>query len=482
MNINSISAFFPEIILTLFTVIILISGLYRTIAKASWWIGCFAVLFVLVFIVRNYSLILTDGAVILGGLSNDPINLLMKLIVLCFSMLILIFYGGMTRVVMNKGALGAENQAKIWYHGQHEFVVVILLATIGAMITISARNFLFLYIALELMALSSYVLASYDRDKLISTEAGMKYFILGSLASCIMIFGMSFVYGFSGSLSFLKIHDLLTSGFYSAGLIAGIFILLIGILFKLSIVPFHFWTPDIYQGSPLISVAFFSSIPKFAVLCALINIINFVILDIHAIWYKFFIALSLLSMIVGAFGAIIQKSFKRMVGYSAILNLGFVLLALSTGTTEGYVAALMYQILYAVSSIGLFAILTMTIDPSSEDYPISALAGFGAVKKLAAFTISVFMFSFVGIPPMAGFFAKFYVISAAIDNHFYIAALIALLTTVVSAFYYINVVKVMYFMTPIESQVRLNESSALGFVISICASITIFLPIIQHIF
>ncbi len=482
MNITSILAISPEIILTLSTVIILISGLYSSISKASWWLGCFAVALTIVFMIGNHAYIDTNNISVLGGIANDPMSLMLKFVVLSFAFLILIFYGGMVRVIPQKEAIIQQSSMKSWAHESHEFVVIILLATIGAMITISARNFLILYVALELIALASYILASYDRDNLLSTEAGMKYFVLGSLASCIMIFGMSFIYGFSGSLSFYKLHNLLADGLYSSGLISGIAIFLIGILFKLSIAPFHFWTPDIYQGSPIISVAFFASIPKFAVLCALINIINLSISDISHLWSKFFIALSIMSMIIGAFGAIIQKSFKRLMGYSTVLNMGFVLLALATASKDGYVAALIYQILYAVSSIGIFAILAITTPQDAQDYEISSLAGFGLIKKLAAFAMSIFMFSLVGIPPMAGFFAKFYVIRNAVANHLYVAAIVALIISVASAFYYINIVKVMYFTQPSEKQIRLNESSSLGFVISICVAITMLLPVIQNIF
>ncbi len=482
MNITSLLAISPEIILTLSTVIILISGLYRSISKSAWWLGCIAIIIAATFMIENHNYINTNNFSVLGGIANDQLSLMLKLVVLTFACIILIFYGGMIRVIPNAEAIAQRSSIKTWAHGSHEFIVIILLATIGAMISISARNFLILYVALELIALSSYVLASYDRDKILSTEAGMKYFVLGSLASCIMIFGMSFIYGFSGSLSFYKLHNLLANGLYSPGLLAGIAICLIGILFKLSIAPFHFWTPDIYQGSPVISVAFFASIPKFAALCGMINIINLAISSISHLWSPFLIALSIISMIIGAFGAIIQKSFKRLMGYSTVLNMGFVLLALSSSSKDGYAAAMIYQILYSVSSIGIFAILAITSSQESEDYEIESLAGFGLTKKLAAFAMSVFMFSLVGIPPMAGFFAKFYVIRNAIANHLYIAAVFALIISVVSAFYYINIVKVIYFTTPSEKQLRLNESSALGFVITLCVTITMLLPVFQHIF
>lgn len=457
--------FLPEIFLSLLMICVLISGLYKDIAKASWWMASIGVFLCIVYLVKCNIYLISPG-LIAGVLSNDFKAIVFKGVLLSFTLLILLFYGGMTRV-------------KTWAHGYHEFVVIVLIASIGGMIAISARNFLILYISLELMALSSYVLAAYDRDQKFSTEAGMKYFILGSLSSCIFIFGMSYIYGFTGSLSYYVVGDLLASGQYSTGLLAGIFILLIALLFKLSIFPFHFWAPDIYQGSPFISVAFFASIPKFAVVCVLINIIQFVIGSIHNIWSSSFIFLAIISMIIGSLGAISQTSFKRLMGYSTVLNMGFVLLALGSGS-NGQSAAILYQMIYSIASIGLFATLAISISPSASDYPIDSLAGFGKVKKLAAFSISVFMFSLVGIPPLAGFFAKFYVIEEIIRSGLYISAIITLMISVISAYYYINVVKVMYFMTPSDKQERLHESSMLVFVITVCTVITLLYPMIQQ--
>jgi len=457
--------FLPEIFLSCLMVCILISGLYKDIAKASWWIASIGVFLSICFLLKANGLLVSNGLVA-DVVSNDFKGIIFKSFLLSFTLLILLFYGGMTRV-------------KTWAHGYHEFVVIVLIASIGGMIAISARNFLILYIALELMALSSYVLAAYDRDQKFSTEAGMKYFILGSLSSCIFIFGMSYIYGFTGSLSYYVVGDLLASGQYSSGLLAGIFILLIALLFKLSIFPFHFWAPDVYQGSPFISVAFFASVPKFAIVCVFINIIQFVIGGIHNIWANSFIFLGITSMIIGSLGAISQTSFKRLMGYSTVLNMGFVLLALSTGP-HGHSAAILYQIIYSIASIGLFATLTISISPNANDYPIASLAGFGKVKKLAAFSISVFMFSLVGIPPLAGFFAKFYVIETLIERHLYISSVIVLLISVISAYYYINIVKIMYFIQPSDKQEKLHESSMLVFVITVCTVITLFYPMIQQ--
>lgn len=456
----------PEIFTGVIACFALILGLYKSFSKAIWWISGSLMLVVLIYLLSNNGIV-TQGD-IFGGYSNDNLAIWLKSVLLSFTLLLLIFYGGMTRV-------------KIWVHGHHEFVVLILLAAIGGMVAISARNFLILFVAIELVSIISYIIVAYERDNPLSVEAGMKYFILGSLASCIMIFGMSYIYGFSGSLSFASIKLILSKHLYSAGLIAGIFIFLAGLFFKMSLAPFHFWIPDIYQGAPFVSTAFLASIPKFIAVIVLINIVNFVIIDIKEFWEHGFILISILSMVIGAFGAIKQSSIKRLMGYSAVLNMGFVLLAIATASTKGFVAAIIYQIIYSLSSIGLFANLAITIFPDAEDYPISNLIGFGIVKKLAAFSMSIFMFSMAAIPPLAGFFGKFYVLSSSINNGFYVASIIALLVSVIAAYYYINIVRLMYFSQPIGKTQRLHESSALVFVISISIAIILLFPFIPHV-
>jgi NADH-quinone oxidoreductase subunit N len=457
--------FIPEFIIAIAAFISLVLGLYGNISKAIWWIGSIFLILSIYLLIKFP--IFISNKIVLGGLANDHVSIWIKVILLFFAILIAFFHGGMSRV-------------RIWHHGHHEFIVLMLLATVGAMFAVSARNFLILFVSIELVSLVSYIIAAYDRDNKFSSEAGMKYFILGSLASCIMIFGLSYIYGFSGSLSFSGVNFILAKNVHSTGLIAGLAIFLCGIFFKLSIVPFHFWTPDIYQGSPFISVAFLTSIPKFTFVVVLVNLVNLVMMDIKSLWQNLFIILALSTILVGALGAIVQKSLKRLMGYSAVLNLGFVLLAISTGTSKGFAAAIIYQLIYSLSSIGLFATLAITIFPDAEDYLISNLSGFGIVKKLAAFSMSVFMFSMAGIPPLAGFFAKFYIISALINQFQYVALIIALLSSVIAAFYYINIVRTMYFIQPQDRTLRLHESSALAFVISISTGFVLLFPFLQH--
>ncbi|MDX1924015.1 MAG: NADH-quinone oxidoreductase subunit N [Rickettsiaceae bacterium] len=460
---SDLAPIIPEISLTLIALFCMILGLYGSMAKAIWWIAGILIIPFIIFLFgfggENIS-----GNVTLGSLVINLHTQFEKGILLFFALLLLLFYGGLGRI-------------RYWTHGHHEYIVLLLLSTISGMIAISARDFLVLYASLELMSLVGYVFASYDRDSVLSSEAGMKYFILGSLVSCIMLFGMSYIYGFSGSLSFADIRAFIANNPSNPGLIAGLMIFLFGILFKLSLAPLHFWTQDVYQGSPLISVAYFSSIPKFVTLVSLLNIRGYVLPDLTAVFAPMWIGVALVSMFIGAFGAIAQTSLKRLIGYSAILNSGFVLLGMSALETHGLSESLIYQIIYSVSAIGLLAVLAITIVPEADDYPVQNLSGFGAVKKLAAFSISVFIFSLAGIPPLAGFFGKALVIWCALTAEYFVSSTISVLLSVVAAFYYINIVRLIYFSAPTIPQIRLHESSCLVIVISFATAFVILFPL-----
>ncbi len=464
LGLMSIFPIIPEICVGLISIFCLITGLYHSMAKAIWWIAAGLLLILLVMIMKFSPIFLTQD-VVLGGIINNPINMWQKTMLISFTILILIFYGGMGKI-------------KYWHHGHHEYICLLLFSLAACMIAISARDFLILYTSLELVAIVGYIFACYDRNTSFSAEAGMKYFILGSLISSTMIFGMSYIYGFAGSLLFGDIKVIMNTGWYSPGLIVGLLFFIIGILFKLSVAPFHFWTQDVYQGAPFTSLAYFSSLPKFTALITLINIIEYVIIDIKHLWQDAFIILAITSMMIGGFGAILQNSFKRLIGYSTILNAGFVMLALSLGNPSGYGAAIMYQIIYSVCMIGLIGVLAITIVPFAEDYSIDNLVGFGVVKKLGAFAMSIFIFSLVGIPPLAGFFGKYYIIAAVLDSEYYVASIIALLVTVISSFYYINIVRLIYFTPPNIPQIRLHETSSIVLIIFICAVFITLFPLI----
>lgn len=464
INLEYFMPLLPEISVLATALFVLVAGLVKNYAKACWWIAILGIS-VAAYYSLNFEQNLTIIDLFDGMIMIDNSSQLIKLVLIILTMLILIFYGGVIKI-------------KNWDYGLHEYIFITLLALIGSMLLVSSRNLLMFYVSLELVSLSSYVLVAYDRDKLLSTESGVKYFILGSLSSCILIFGLSFIYGFSGTLDFKELNSFLNYQHLSPGIMIGFFLLIASLLFKLSIVPFHAWTTDVYQGAPLIVVAFISSVPKLAMVSGLINIINWLLVDLKNEWSHIFIVFGLLSVIFGSFGAIVQNSIKRLMGYSAILNMGLVLLVLSSASTRGFSAALIYQIIYGIAVIGLFATLSISIDPESEDFEINELSGFGRVKKLAAFSISVFMFSIAGIPPFAGFFGKYLIFSSLIDQGYYLISGVTILITVASAFYYINIIKVIYFLPPVKKVLRLHETKCLITVSAICTVISLTLPLL----
>ncbi|MDX1916785.1 MAG: NADH-quinone oxidoreductase subunit N [Rickettsiaceae bacterium] len=454
----------PEILVALTSIICLIVGLYKDIAKAIWWIAGSLLIVIFCIMILFYSALLSTN-IELGGIFNTHLGLWQKLTLIIFSLLLLIFHGGMGRV-------------KFWRHGHHEYISLLLISLAASMIAIAARDFLILYASLELMSLVGYIFACYDREYNFSTESGIKYLVLGSFVSSIMAFGLSYIYGFGGSLLFSDINTIIVNNSYSPALIIGIALFASGILFKLSLAPFHLWTQDAYQGAPLISVAYFASMPKFTALIVFINLLEFILPNLKPQLQHSLMFLGIITMLIGSIGAIVQTSLKRLIGYSAILNSGFILLAVSLASDEGYGAAVLYQIIYSFSVIGLVAALAITSEPLSEDYAISHLAGFGTVKKIGAFAITIFAFSLAGLPPLAGFFGKYYIISALVHAGHIKVGIIALLITVIASCYYINIVKQIYFCPPNMPQIRIHESSSLALLIAISLVFVLFFPFI----
>lgn len=328
-----------------------------------------------------------------------------------------------------------------------EFVTLVLLSTLGVFISISARDFLILFCGLELQALSGYALAAFNNKETKSSEAGLKYFILGALMSCIMLFGISFLYGYSGSIQFNEIRAALNNG--EAGmnvpLVVGAVLMLSAILFKLSAAPVHIWTPDVYEGSPVAAVSYFSVAQKLGMLIVLINIMSEVIGDYTSISVTIIKVVAVLSMIVGSLGAIMQTSLKRLMAYSSVLNIGYVLVGICLNTQDGKLAAFVYMLIYAITSIGFFACLVALFGKHADYATFDDLRGIAASRKALAAVIAVFMFSFVGMPPFAGFFGKYYLFLNAVEEGEIILAIIGVLSSVVAAFYYLKVIKYMYF-------------------------------------
>lgn len=327
-----------------------------------------------------------------------------------------------------------------------EFPVLVLFATLGMMVMISANDLMSLYLGLELLSLPLYVLAAFDRDNPRAAEAGLKYFVLGALASGLLLYGASLVYGFAGTTNFDRLADVLSSAQgVSSGVVVGIVFIIAALAFKIAAVPFHMWTPDVYEGAPTPVTAFFASAPKVAAVALLVRVLAGPFGDVVAQWQQVIVLASLASMILGAFAAIGQSNIKRLMAYSSIGHIGFALMGLAVGGESGLRGVLVYMAIYIAMNLGAFAVLIAMRRDGRAVEGVDDLAGLGRTDPGMALAMAIFMFSMAGIPPMAGFFAKLYVLLPAIEQGFWILAVVAVLSSVVSAYYYLRIVKVMYF-------------------------------------
>lgn len=325
-----------------------------------------------------------------------------------------------------------------------ELPLLMLLASLGMALMISANDLISLYVGLELQSLALYVVAAIRRDTVRSTEAGLKYFVLGALSSGMLLYGASLIYGFSGSTSFAVLANTL-SGEPSLGLIVGLVFLCAGLSFKISAVPFHMWTPDVYEGAPTPITAFFAAAPKVAAIALFARVLVGPFGEMVGQWQQIIIVVSVLSMVLGAVAAIAQKNIKRLMAYSSIGNVGYALVGLASGTIDGVSGLLIYMAIYVVMTIGAFAVIMAMRRQGEGVEQISDLAGLSRSQPGLAYALAIFMFSMAGIPPFAGFFGKLFVFMAAINAGLYVLAVIGVLTSVISAFYYIRIIKVMFF-------------------------------------
>ncbi|HZH12547.1 MAG TPA: NADH-quinone oxidoreductase subunit NuoN [Microvirga sp.] len=328
-----------------------------------------------------------------------------------------------------------------------EYPILIVLSTLGMMMVISANDLIALYLGLELLSLSSYVIAAFDRDNVRSTEAGLKYFVLGSLSSGMLLYGASLVYGFTGNVSFPAIAGIL-QGQVGIGAIVGIVFVAAGIAFKISAVPFHMWTPDVYEGSPTPVTAFFSAAPKMAGMAMATRVFIDAFPNIVGQWQQIIVFISIASMALGSFAAIGQRNLKRLMAYSSIGNVGYALIGLAAGTVEGVQGVAVYMAIYLAMTLGTFAVILGLRRGNVMFENIEDLSGLARTHPVLAFCLAMMMFSLAGIPPLAGFFAKFAVFNAAINANLFALAIIGVVTSVVGAYYYLRIVKVMYFDEP----------------------------------
>jgi NADH-quinone oxidoreductase subunit N len=330
-----------------------------------------------------------------------------------------------------------------------EYPILILLATTGMLMLISAADLIALYLGFELMSLSLYVMAAIDRDNARSTEAGLKYFVLGALSSGMLLYGASLIYGFTGTVSFVGIAQAVGDG--GLGLTFGLVFLLAGLCFKVSAVPFHMWTPDVYQGAPTPVTAFFAAAPKVAAIAIFMRVSIAAFPGIALQWQQIIVFVSIASMALGSFAAIGQRNIKRLMAYSSIAHMGFALVGLAAGTSDGIQGVLVYMAIYVAMTLGTFACIISMRRQGKPVEDISDLAGLARTKPVMAFFFAVLMFSMAGVPPLAGFFAKFYVFLAAIQAGLFTLAVLGVISSVVGAYYYLMIVKTMYFDEPAEA-------------------------------
>jgi NADH-quinone oxidoreductase subunit N len=428
----------PEIAIAIGALLILMLGAFRTSGPTGdYFAGALAIVVLLV--AAKFVLSAPDRAVLFdGAFVVDGFGRFMKLLVLGGSILVLVM------------SLGELARAKLL---SSEYVVLLLLSVLGMMLMISAGSLISLYLGLELQSLALYVVAAIDRGNVRSSEAGLKYFVLGSLSSGMLLYGASLIYGFTGSTDFTAIAAAARGGATatSVGLTIGLVFLLVGLAFKVSAVPFHMWTPDVYEGAPTPVTAFFAAAPKVAGIAIFVRATIVAFPGITHEWQQIVVFVSIASMALGAFAAIGQRNIKRLMAYSSIGHMGFALVGLAAGTPEGVQGVLVYMSIYVAMTLGTFACILAMRREGKFVESISDLAGLARTQPGMAFFLAMLLFSLAGIPPLAGFFAKFYVFLAAIKAGLYWLAVIGVLTSVVGAFYYLSIVKVMYFDEPAES-------------------------------
>ena len=432
MLMSSLALSTPEIILAVGSMVLLMIGVFSGNRSSSLVTG----LAVALLIISGLWLVLLngEGSAFGGAFLDDSFAKFMKVLTLI---------GSITALVM---AVGHAQEEQI---DRFEFPVLIVLATLGMMLMISANDLIALYLGLELQSLSLYVVAAINRDSTRSTEAGLKYFVLGALSSGMLLYGASLIYGFTGQIGFTAIADALADGERSLGVIFGLVFLLAGIAFKISAVPFHMWTPDVYEGAPTPVTAFFAAAPKIAAMAMLVRIVIEAFEPVTPDWQQVIVFIAIASMVLGAFAAIGQRNIKRLMAYSSIGHMGYALVGLAAGSQVGVQGVAIYMLVYMVTTLGTFAcILAMRRKEEGNVEQIDDLAGLSSTNPMMATVLTIFMFSLAGIPFLAGFFAKYFVFLAAIEAGLIALAVIGVLASVVGAYYYLRIVKIMWFDEP----------------------------------
>ncbi len=431
---SNIELVFPEIFISLSIMFLLILGVFKK--NSSKIIQNLSLLILLITAVITFNETLSVKQITLFNESViiDYLSSFMKIVTLLAAFVVLLI---------------SPNYLRIFKIFKIEYPILILSSVLGMMIMISSNDLIVFYMGLELQSLALYVLATFDRDKLKSSEAGLKYFVLSALSSGLLLYGCSLIYGFTGSTNFNVIANQFNANEYA--ITFGIVFVLVGLAFKISAVPFHMWAPDVYEGSPTSVTLFFTIVPKIAALTVFIRFLFVPFFDLIEQWQMILVFLSIASMLFGAIAAIGQKNLKRLIAYSSISHVGYALAGLATGSNDGIQSSVIYIIIYIIMNLGFFSCLLMMKRNNVYYEQIDDLSGLSKNHPMLSLSLLIILFSLAGIPPLAGFFAKFYIFKSVIEQSMYFLAIVGLLATVVAAFYYLRIIKIMYFDKEKES-------------------------------
>ena len=444
--------FFPEIMLVTLTIIFLLIGLFQknNSFKNICNISCIGLAFIFFLVLLNKGLFLDTYQYFF---TNSPFIKFFKLLVI---------FGSFASIIISKNYF-IDNKLN-----RFEIPILILFSTLGMMVLISSNDLISMYLGIELQSLALYVIAAIKRDSLESSESGVKYFVLGALSSGILLYGCSLIYGFAGSTNFSEIqNNLLNLQNLNLGLIFGLVFVLAGLAFKISAVPFHMWTPDVYEGAPTSITAFFAIVPKVSAVALIYRFCLEPFGSFYSEWSQIVIFLSISSMFVGAIAAISQKSIKRLLAYSSIGHVGYILIGLAAASPAGVKGVIIYMTIYVMMNISVFTIILSLKSDNKFIQKITEFTGLSNKKPLVSLSLAIIMLSMAGIPPFAGFFGKFYIFLSAVESELYFLAILGVLSSVISAYYYLRIIKIMYFDEQNNSNFQFNISSQSALVLII---------------
>ena len=449
MNLDLI---FPEIFLSISIMTLLMIGVFKKNSeKIVYNLSVITLLVLLALIINLFSI--SETFVFNESYKIDTLSTFMKSLTIISAIFVMI---------SSTTYLSSLNILKI------EYPILILSSILGMMVMISSNDLIVFYLGLELQSLALYVLASFNRDNILSSESGLKYFVLSALSSGLLLYGCSLVYGFSGSTNFTYIAN--SSSNLEYGVIFGLVFIIVGLAFKISAVPFHMWAPDVYQGSPTSVTLFFAALPKVAALTVFIRFLYTPFVNLIDQWQTILVFISIASMVFGAIAAIGQSNLKRLIAYSSIGHMGYALAGLASGTNQGIQSSVTYISIYLIMTLAFFSCLFMLRKKNQFYEKIEDLSGLSTNHPVLSFSLLIVLFSLAGIPPLAGFFAKFYIFMAVIEQSMYFLAIVGLLSTVVAAFYYLRLIKIIYFDKPKE---KFETDHHLGLKITLAISTAI---------